>query len=160
MSVYSPRILDRGLNAAVLHLADVYCPRGYDVSPTAPETLEGLKALDRMCVSSGHSEGTIFGDPEVNYAFRAWHDACHLLGDYPFTLEGETDACSMQCNQLVALYGAEKAGPWCKMLRAEVIGQACYIERWHEFPVNQVKFDLAYLINPDATLARPPTDFA
>lgn len=164
MSIYSPRILDRELNAAVIHLADIMNPRGYAVSADAPETFDALAAYarehGRIAVSSEFSDGTIFGDPEVNYAFRAWHDACHLAGGFAFTLDGEAAACAMQCAQLVALYGQERSATWRAILRAEVNGQAEYVANWGEFPADQFRFDAAYLRNPEAALAMPPCHYA
>jgi len=76
---------------------------------TPPETYEELIALldagGRMLVYSGASERTIYGDPEVNYAFRAWHDWCHWRGRYDFSYEGERAACAMQGDHLIARYG-------------------------------------------------------
>ena len=70
--------LDIQFNAAVLTICNRILPAGYDVAAVAPETYEELIAhLDagrRMLVYSGGAEQTIYGDPEVNYAFRAWHD--------------------------------------------------------------------------------------
>src|SRR5208282_1357378 len=105
---------DIHFNAAVLTMCSRLLPGGYDVSLAAPETYEELIAhLDaggRMVVYSGGSERTIYGDPEVNFAFRAWHDWCHWRGRHDFSQEGERVACAMQSEHLVTLYG-ESRGP-------------------------------------------------
>ena len=38
----------------------------------------------------GASERTIYGAPEVNWAFRAWHDSVHLARECDFSRAGET----------------------------------------------------------------------
>src|SRR5438067_89761 len=77
----SARPVDAALNRAVLRMAAIVCPGGYDVSSSAPSSFRELvRHLDdggRMTVYGGGSEGTIFADNEVNYAFRAWHDWTH-----------------------------------------------------------------------------------
>lgn len=104
---------DIHFNAAVLTICSRVLPGGYDVSDAAPETYEELIAhLDaggRMLVYSGGSEQTIYGDPEVNFAFRAWHDWCHWQGRYDFSHEGEHAACAMQGEHLVTVYGESPA---------------------------------------------------
>jgi hypothetical protein len=70
--------LDPNLNAAIIAIVKRLFPHGCDVSDKAPDTYEKLKAhLDarkRLVVYGGGSEHTIYGDPAINYAFRAWHD--------------------------------------------------------------------------------------
>ena len=142
--------LDRGLNAAILHIADRLFPKGFDVSPNAPETYEALLAhiaeTGRMCVGNGASENTIYADAEVNYAFRAWHDWCHWFGHYDFSLGGERQACELQKQHLRSLYcGGRNLKRWEAILDAEVIGQAEYQACHGEFPIDQLSFVQAYL---------------
>lgn len=85
------RILDIGFNVAVAHLADKTA-RSFG-SLTLPHTYEELihqiEAHGIFVVWSGASEHTIFGDPEINYAFRAWHDWCHWRRKSDFSPSGE-----------------------------------------------------------------------
>ena len=143
-------ILDRGFNAAVLHIANRLFPCGFDVRDKAPETFDALKAQvadgGRMVVWSGGSDQTIFGDPEVNYAFRAWHDWCHLAGNHDFTLEGERAASRMQMVHLIELYGIDaRVARWCHIINAEVVGQAEHLRDTGEFPKDQMAFVRSYL---------------
>jgi len=152
--------LDAGLNAAVLHMAGRLFPTGFDVSEDAPDTFEKLvdhvRRRRRLTVWSGGSADTIFGNPEVNYAFRAWHDWCHLNGRHDFTLAGEMAAVEMQCEHLLTVYGqSSKTREWCRILRAEVIGQALYLERHGDFPERQRDFVSAYLDNQERALGDP-----
>jgi hypothetical protein len=142
--------LDAGFNAAILHISSRLFPDGFDVSEDAPDTYEKLKALfgagKRFVVSSLHSEKTIYGAPEVNYAFRAWHDWCHWQGKYPFTFKGEADVCRMQQAQLCAFNGyGEQTERWCDLLYAEIVEQQDYLIQHGDFPTDQRAFVTAYL---------------
>ena len=141
---------DIQFNAAILKICKRLLPGGYDVAEVAPETYEQLIAhLDagrRMLVYSGGAEWTIYGDPEVNYAFRAWHDWCHWRGRHDFSLDGERATCAMQGKHLVALYGeSSQTARWRRILHAEVIGQRKYFDRHGVFPDDQRAFVESYL---------------
>ena len=153
-----PFPVSHALNAAVLHMAARALPLGFDVSPDAPSTYEALcnthRFTGRVVVWDGESDNTIYEDREVNYAFRAWHDACHIVGAYPFTLEGERGACGMQLSQLFAVYGdSATTRLWAKWLHADCVGQAEYFDRWGAFPSPQRRFTLAYSAAPATTIA-------
>lgn len=150
--------LDRTLNAAVLHIAALKFPRGFDVSPSAPDTFEKLCALldsgARMHVFDGGSDATIFGDASVNHAFRAWHDWHHYRHALPFTPEGEARACLYQVADLVAEYGDNATTrQWARILDAEINGQLAYCAARGAFPDNQDAFTRAYLDNPQLAIA-------
>ncbi len=137
--------LDIHFNAAVLIICSRVLPGGYDVSDTTPETYEELVALldagRRMVVFSGGSEQTIYGDPEVNFAFRAWHDWCHWRGRHDFSHEGERAACAKQGDHLVTVYGeSSQTRRWRQILRAEIIGQREFFDRHGVFPEDQRAF--------------------
>ena len=72
---YRDRALDIGFNIAVLAISARLFPCGFDVAEDAPRTYEQLlMQLDthkRMVVYGGGSDQTIYGDREVNHAFRA-----------------------------------------------------------------------------------------
>lgn len=99
---HSPAPLDPGLNTAIVAIASLLFPNGFDVADIAPDTYDKLKAhLDagrRMLVWSGASDYTVFGCCEVNWAYRAWHDWCHWQGAHLFTLEGEEATANMQAD--------------------------------------------------------------
>lgn len=150
------------LNAAIVEMAASTLPDGFVVAGEAPRTFVALKAhLDagrRLVVWSGGSQATIYADPRVNYAFRAWHDWCHWGGnhDFSFSLEGEIATCEMQCRQLVARFGdTERTRRWCDVIRAEIIGQGLYYRRHKRFPENQRAFVGEYLRDPEAAIAWP-----
>lgn len=143
--------IDRGFNAAVVHIANRLNPRGWDLgyAYAVPNTLEGLKREyarhGRLIVSSENSDHTIFGDPEVNYAFRAWHDWHHLHYGYEFTPQGEANVAFCQTTDLITLYGQEKARLWRKLIDIEVNGQVRYHEYHGCFPIYQRDFAEAQL---------------
>ena len=142
--------LDRAFNAAVLHIASRLLPCGFDVGVDAPSTLEAIKGYHaktgRIKVWNGASDKTIFGDNEVNYAFRAWHDWAHLTGNLPFTFEGECRAATVQQDHLMQLYGAGRVtpqlAPWLAIINAEVVEQAAHYEATGQFARDQRAFDL------------------
>ena len=90
---YRNAVLDHRLNVAVLVITRRLLPGGFEISENAPETYYELvrhfESGQRYVVYSGGSEHTIFGDPEVNYHFRAWHDWCHWQGKHDFSFQGE-----------------------------------------------------------------------
>jgi hypothetical protein len=149
-----------GANLGVLDLADRIVTCGYAVTDQAPETLpELLAAYERtgqVIVSGDNSGLTIWGTPEINFAFRAWHDFRHITGGHAFTLEGERATCADQLldirrnfaedSRFVALFSA--------IVTAEVIGQAEHFERFGKFPADQKGFDVAYMADASLALAR------
>jgi hypothetical protein len=149
--------LDPNLNAAVIAIAKQLFPAGFEVSEDAPDTYEKLKAHlhagKRLVVYGGGSEHTIYGDPAVNYAFRAWHDWTHWTGQHDLTFQGEKAACAAQHRFLIELFGnAAQIDRWAKLISAEIVGQATYFQ-WHKrFPVDQRGFVEAYLKDPHLAL--------
>ena len=142
--------LDTGLNVAIMHIATKLFPTGFDVSLDAPATFDELKThLDagkRMVVFSGGSGTTIYGDPEVNWCFRAWHDWCHWRGNHLLSLVGEQATCTMQAQHLLTLYGnGLSVRRWIRIIHAEIIGQADFYRDHGHFPVDQYEFVARYL---------------
>lgn len=136
---------------AVLHIASRLFPTGFDISAHAPETYQELvshvAATGRMLVYSGGSDKTIYADREVNFAFRAWHDWCHLKGNLDTVFDDEAAVCAMQQEHLLHIYG-EAGRKWYAILDAEIIGQALYYDHHKSFPDNQKAFVEAYLTDP------------
>jgi hypothetical protein len=150
--------LDLAFNAAVVSIARRLFPYGFDVSDQAPRTFDELKALfdadKRLVVYSGGSSSTIYADPGVNYAFRAWHDWSHWVGHHDLTFPGEVAVCKRQQADLVELYGDnEQTRRWCKLIHAEIAGQATYHLYHKRFPDNQRAFVEAFLENPEQALS-------
>jgi hypothetical protein len=150
--------LDTGLNVAILQMANQLFPLGFDVADEAPATYEELTtrldAGNRMVVFSGGSDHTIYGDPEINACFRAWHDWCHWRGRHDLTFGSEQAVAEMQAAQLLTLYGNTRSSRrWADIIRAEVIGQAEFYRRHKLFPDDQYGFIEAYLKDPEMALS-------
>lgn len=125
----------QGLNAAILKQVKTL---KYSVADTAPSTFEDLIKAPSLIVWSGASDRTIYGDPAVNWAFRAWHDSLHLKLNAPFTLEGEKRVALEQARLV-------DSDAIARIILAEVVGQAEYFAKQGEFPVDQVAFIKAAL---------------
>ena len=144
-----PAPLDIHLNVAVMHMAHVVCPSGFEVSDDAPSTFAELisyiDAHRAIKVPSIASEKTIYADREVNYCFRAWHDWCHWRGRHDFSLAGETAVWKMQCDHLRLLYGdSEMTRDWCRILYVEIVVQWLFREKHGAFPEDQMAFTRNY----------------
>lgn len=130
-------MLDRDLSLMVARLAPPH-----EVRDNAPETFADLMLCrDRLVIWSGASDGTIWGPPAFNWAFRAWHDGHHLASErHTFDLDGETLACEAQCLELLRIADNAITRRWCHILRAEIIGQAEYLACTGAFPIDQYAF--------------------
>jgi hypothetical protein len=137
------------LNAAVVAMAARVCPKGFDVVPQGPVSLTALgdavARTGRIPVDERNADATIFGDREINYAFRAWHDWTHWYYKKPFTLTGETEVAQLQLADLAKVYGAKFADRYKAILYAEVIGQTLACEITGKFPDDQISFDEKFL---------------
>ena len=114
-----------------------------------------LYSGQRLAVWNGGSDATIFDDPEINFAFRAWHDAHHLLLNAPFSPEGEAEVARAMQRDIDALFGPEDdiGQRYKALIDAEVMGQLAYsLHHGGAFPDNQRAFDEAWLANPKAAL--------
>lgn len=149
-------ILSVPFNVAVRHITDKIFPCGFDVSKNAPQDHEQLQAYHhatgRIKVWNGASDRTIFGCPETNYMFRAWHDSKHVLGKHLFTPAGEYAVMLMQQVDIRALYDGDQADYFCAILEAEIMGQLEYKNIHNEFPGDQIGFVRAYLFDPVAAI--------
>ncbi len=138
--------LDAGLNRAILLLAPAFAARP-EAPATLPELLQARSLSPVLPVWEGASDATIFADPRVNHAFRAWHDAAHALGNgeahpFAFTLAGEAAACEAQVRQLYTLFPSAPKR-WATILRAEINAQGQYLADYGCFPEDQYAFTLA-----------------
>ena len=110
----------------------------YRVSDYAPNTEMDLFGHDgELVVWSGASDKTIYGNPSVNWAFRAWHDSVHLDHGIGLTIPGEIAVARIQASLLGGRLG--------DVLYAEVGGQAEYYMKNGHFPVDQKGFIQDYL---------------
>lgn len=123
------------LNHRILKLAPKHTAK--DIAPNNYKDLAGNTASG-LVVWSGASDQTIYGDPMVNWAMRAWHDSIHLKLNAGFDSLGEKRVGLEQAR----LIGGDRLGI---VLVAEVIGQVEYLDRFGSFPIDQVQFVRNYL---------------
>lgn len=147
------RPLSRSLALALL---DRCCAPGpwrveAQVVPDPPASLDELTARwpgegTPVPVSGEHARDTVWGHPDLNALYRAWHDSLHVLLDAPFDLPGET---------LVGMREAQLPdnGGDAAILRAEGVGQAifnsvhgCFPRRQRAFVVYAVRFGLGVAV--------------
>lgn len=153
MSTLINNPLNPMFNAATMMMAKIVWPQWFDVSlDTAPDSLKRLKAeyaeRGRITVFGGSSDKTIFGvhGAEVNHAFRAWHDWCHLSLNADFSMDGEARACELQARHIRTYYGDGDTGQeLVAILYAEVVGQASHYYRYKEYVQDQRAFVEAYI---------------
>lgn len=159
LAVAKREALDWELDEAVVAMAKVVCPSGFDAADEAPSSFAELKAHmqsgQRMRVWSGASDFTIFGSPEVNHASRAWHDYHHYTGGHDFTIPGEAATVLAQVADLKLAYGDHaKAKLWRALLFGDIIGLSLYGDL-HDgvFPIDQRRFvrDFVRAVLPEAS---------
>lgn len=118
----------------------------------APNDYKSLKRWERsnldndcpvMPVYNGGCDNTIWSKPEINYAFRAWHDTIHLEHGYDFTVYGEI----MTCRQHMQVLRENDLGHFVDILWCEIVGQVLYYARKKKYVKNQREFVLLLLAN-------------
>jgi hypothetical protein len=128
----------------------------YEIADTAPgtyrELVNHMNSGKMLLIYSGGSDYTIFGDPSVNHAFRAWHDHTHFTYGYDFSPVGEMFTCNQQITDIIDVLGSDVAQQCMPLLIAEIIGQSLYYKKYKEYINDQRAFALAYMQSPQETL--------
>lgn len=144
MSIAAPSMIYKAspsLEAFILASA----PAHY-ATPDAPSTFEALRAAADACEASGSPlpvwdggcDRTIYSRPEVNHAFRAWHDKLHLQHGAAFDATGEM---ALACAHVEAARRAGLSERDCFALFADVWGQFVYaFHHGGDFPNDQAAF--------------------
>lgn len=145
---------DTNLNRAIMLLAPVH-----QVRDAAPQTWRDVSASANVghgvVVWSGEAQHSIYGDSAVNYAFRAWHDSCHLAGSYEFTIAGEEAAVADQCAQLRALY-PRCPQRWLDLIACDVLGVVYTLHNAQEYVADQRASVAAIMALPGGLLSLRP----
>lgn len=142
-------ILNREFNAVVKHIGSLvpHTLTGGDYKDFADMKADFART-GRIKINVNNSTGTIFGDPVINWLFRAWHDHCHILADADFTLDGEARAAAYMIGSI------QRALPdvpipqlveYARIILCEVNGQGEYFATYGEFPIDQHAFSVHYL---------------
>lgn len=103
---------------------------------------EQWKKNGQIEIWTGTSDNTIFGDPQINHFFRAWHDYIHIKYNQSFNFGGESTVATIQCSQLPTDWIFER-----ELITAEVFGQNQYYRIHREYVVDQRQFCYDYLFN-------------
>ena len=149
------KALDEAFERATLEIAHSLWPKGWRVWPAEFKSVGELTAYynanGRIAVSSLHCDKTVFSTPEVNHAFRAWHDWHHIRLNAGFDRDGEMAVHAAMRFDLTkwALKGGafsvwEMPVPYA-LLQCENIGQLDYWERFGVPPDDQRTFACGYL---------------
>lgn len=136
------------LNAAILNLCAITCPRGYDTVEKfedAPTTLRGIveyaEKHGRLCIATEDSEGTIYDDAGVNVALRAWHDSIHFRHGFQFNAAGEAAAAYVHVAHLVQRYGNNAETQYnAALLLTDLLGLVHYHQRTELWPTDKRAF--------------------
>jgi hypothetical protein len=82
-------------------------------------------------ISDVNHNGSMLGRPAVNLAFRAHHDACHVIAQCGFDLLGEAEVAREQIERL----GGRTLDETTTIIVGEVIGQGIYHGIYKSFPL-------------------------
>ena len=121
------------LNRVIIALA----PR-FEARDHAPETFRDMLAAPGI-IWAGNSERTIYGDANVNHAFRAWHDMHHARGLWDFSIAGEYATLRSQVRELLSVF-PRAPSLWVRALWWEVVGQGLHLQTHGTFPCDQIAF--------------------
>lgn len=81
--------------------------------------------------------------PQLNQSFRAFHDVCHVAGNYDFTIIGESKTFILQALSLLTLHAkvlvsaAPHQADVIRALYTEIIGQGSALRYAGKFPVQK-----------------------
>lgn len=115
-------------------------PRHY-ATPDAPNTWKELqdwweskgKYGEPMPVFDGGCDQTIYSQPYINHAFRAWHDMIHLKNGLSFQPEDEAKTAFIH---MAACDNVADA----LTIFADVYGQVLFYQKTGQFVENQSQF--------------------
>ena len=112
-----------------------------DPYPDFKAMCDDFTKLRRLKIWKGASEATIFGPPENNWLFRAWHDLSHIELGLDFSPMNELQVAFYQAAQLPKDWMFER-----NLILIEVAGQIAYNAVFNDsFPHNQRLFTIEML---------------
>jgi len=125
----------------ILNIAPLHYP-----CKEAPNTFEELKQVNKdkvllLPVFSGGCANTIWSNPKVNHALRAWHDDIHLEYDYDFSLYGEISTARKH----IEVLRKNHLGVFSNLFWCEIVGQVLYYNKHKKYVSNQREFVLLLL---------------
>lgn len=140
-------------NDCVLKIVSHLMPKGFDVTEhehlcnSYEKVAQHYRHTGRILVWTGASDNTIFGYPQHNHAFRAWHDYVHVTYGLPFNEDGERMATKIQQHHVMEFHTGTpcEAKFFCRILDAEINGQIEYFCKHGKFVEDQRAFVQNYL---------------
>ena len=122
---------------------------GFGWVPTerAPCTYQQLRGAfehskrtgEPLPVSNLFCEDTVFTEPHVNVAFRAWHDFHHCILGLSFDLADEWELTLWHLDQLAEAGLGPQTSEY-ELLRLDLLGQVILLGVAQRFPINQGEF--------------------
>lgn len=142
----------RQLSGFIQQQADELAGRlgfGWQPLADAPSTYQQLRGaldhslttLEPLPVSSENSVAVIYTRPEVNFAFRFWHDVSHVQHGLSFALEDELELALWHLGVLAG-GGLSPESLAYRLFQADVLGQLFLIGLAGRFPFDQEEFVL------------------
>lgn len=142
-----------GIDPTFDYVVSLLAPKKVKYTASQFESFEAMREdYNRwgvLTVNVNHSDHTIFGEPRINWLFRAWHDKRHITENVDFSPMGESIAAMAQQKDIVTLQGASAHDKlrWIALIDTEVNGQLEYLMRTGNFPIDQRQFATEYLRN-------------
>lgn len=120
---------------------------GWVGTAEAPSTYQQLRGAfehskrtgDPLPVSNLFCQDTIYTEPHVNVAFRAWHDFHHCILGLSFDLADEWELTLWHLDRL-AEAGLGPQTREYELLRLDLLGQVILLGIAQRFPFNQRQF--------------------
>lgn len=96
-------------------------------------------------VSGDNMHTTIFGSDQANLAFRFWHDILHISYGLDFSLKSEVAIGEMHVAEVKRIFGhASMEG---RIMEADTVGQSIYQSIKGQFPKDQTRFAIGYVLH-------------
>ena len=145
MTMNVPQDAINSLAEQIFSKARVYMTQGWRGvdDAKAPQSLTDMIAAENTRpfaypVSHDNCETTIYqdcpdGGQSVNMAFRAWHDALHIIRQLDTNTLDEVEIGMIHVDAIVGEH--EKA-----IILCDTVGQSMYYDRFNSFPTDQARF--------------------
>lgn len=131
--------LSTSLNSQIKTLAPPFVL--LDNAPNSYQELldKGIDKDGKIIISSKASNTSIYGTPNANYLFRAWHDSLHLKYKKSFSLEDELFIAEKHVSLIKGKY--EKNLIWCDTFEQVKYWykNKKYVDNQRAFVLNQMK---------------------
>lgn len=108
---------------------------------TDSDMIGHYRSTRKLLIWTGGSDATIFGNAEVNWLFRGWHDYCHILSGVCNREHGVRGCFEPIAEYAVADFQCIGLGDkLANVVQIEVASQAKHFETTGKFVDNQLDF--------------------